>query len=95
MLSVSCDDPVHAILISSCSSCQSGWHWGGRAGGSGPRLRPRQDRERHREGGLMMLMSESHVCPVWGLNLITLWGCLYRNLRTELAQGFRAGQQWS
>lgn len=73
---------LFCILISSCSSCQLGWHRGGRAGGSGPRLRHRQDRERHREGGLMTLMSESQVCPMWGLYLITLWGCLFRNLRT-------------
>ena len=72
MFSLSCDDPVHAILYT--DPCMFFTPVGGRGGesgcGSGPRPLPREEGEQHREGGLVMVMSESYSCPVWGLHLL-------------------------
>ena len=86
MFPLSCDDPVHAILYT--EPCMFftpvGGGVGERVGVARPRPLPREDGEQHREGGLVMVMSESYSCPVWGLHLTTLWGYLYKNLRAEL-----------
>ena len=84
MFSLSCDDPVHAILYTDLCMffMPVGVAWGRQWCGSGPKPLPREDGERHRESGLGMVMSESYICPVWGLHLVTLWGCLYKNLST-------------